>query len=73
MVNKTLCILLIWQNFTDIIGFTTGVKAVVGVKPDRIGLECVENKFLKLPNIQKYEVVNRTEDVFIASVEMDDV
>ena len=39
---------------------------------DRIGLECVENKFLKLPNIQKYEVIHRTEGGFIASVEMDD-
>ncbi len=42
------------------------------VKLDRNGLECVEKKFLKLPNIQKYEVVHRTEDGFIASVEMDD-
>lgn len=42
------------------------------MKLDRIGLECVENKFLKLPNIQKYEVVHRTEDGFTASVEMDD-
>lgn len=42
------------------------------MKLDRIGLECVENKFLKLPNIQKYEVVRRTEGGFIASVEMDD-
>ena len=39
---------------------------------DRKGLECVKNKFLKLPNIQKYEVDRRTEDGFIASVEMDD-
>ena len=42
------------------------------MKLDRNGLECVEKKFLKLPNIQKYEVVHRTEDGFIASVEMDD-
>jgi hypothetical protein len=42
------------------------------VKLDRAGLECVEKKFLKLPNIQKYEVVHRTGDSFIASVEMDD-
>lgn len=42
------------------------------MKLDRIGLECVEKKFLKLPNIQKYEVIHRTEDGFIASVEMDD-
>lgn len=42
------------------------------VKYDRKELECVENKFLKLPNIQKYEVVRRTENGFIASVEMDD-
>ena len=37
-----------------------------------MGLECVENKFLKLPNIQKYEVVHRAEGGFMASVEMDD-
>ena len=42
------------------------------MKLDRMGLECVENKFLRLPNIQKYEVVHRTQDGFIASVEMDD-
>lgn len=42
------------------------------MKLDRNGLECVEKKFLKLPNVQKYEVVRRTEDGFIASVEMDD-
>jgi hypothetical protein len=42
------------------------------VKLDREGRECVEKKFLMLPNIQKYEVVCRTEDGFIASVEMDD-
>lgn len=35
-------------------------------------MECVENKFLKLPNIQKYEVDRRSEDGFVASVEMDD-
>ncbi len=35
-------------------------------------MECVENKFIKLPNVQKYEVVQRGEDGFIASVKMDD-
>ena len=54
-------------------GFTNRMKVVIKVKPDdRKGMECVENKFLKLPNIQKYEVDRRTEDGFIASVEMDD-
>lgn len=38
----------------------------------RKGMECVESKFLRLPNIQKYEVDRRTEEGFIASVEMDD-
>ena len=42
------------------------------MKLDIAGLECVENKFLKLSNIQRYKVVCRTEDGFIASVEMDD-
>ena len=60
------------QDFIDIIGFTTVVKGAISVKLDRAGLECVENKFLKLPNIQKYEVVYRTENGFIASIEMDD-
>ena len=60
------------KSFTVIISFTKRVKAVIKVKTDRYGLECVENKFLKLPNVQKYEVVKRTEDGFVASVEMDD-
>jgi len=45
---------------------------VITVKLDRTGLEYVANKLLKLPNIQKYEVVHRTENGFIACVEMDD-
>lgn len=45
---------------------------VIIVKIERYGWECVENKFLKLPNVQKYELVKRTKDGFIASVEMDD-
>ena len=35
-------------------------------------MECVENEFLKLPNIQKYEVDRRSEDGVVASVEMED-
>ncbi|MCM1245181.1 MAG: type IV toxin-antitoxin system AbiEi family antitoxin [Roseburia sp.] len=35
-------------------------------------MECVAKKFLKLPNIQKYEVSALTEYGFIASIEMDD-
>ncbi|RGT07962.1 hypothetical protein DW753_13480 [Agathobacter rectalis] len=30
------------------------------MKIERYGLECVENKFLKLPNVQKYELLKRT-------------
>lgn len=45
---------------------------VIIVKIERYGWECVENKFLKLPNVQKYELVKRTKNGFIASVEMDD-
>ena len=33
---------------------------VIIVKIERYGLECVENKFLKLPNVQKYELLKRT-------------
>ncbi|MED9902699.1 MAG: hypothetical protein UFG06_00805 [Lachnospiraceae bacterium] len=36
------------------------------------GMECIANKMLKSPNIQKYEVDNKTEKGFIASVEKDD-
>lgn len=60
------------NSFTVIISFTNGVKGVIKVKIDRYGLECVENKFLKLPNVQKYELVKRTKDGFLAAVEMDD-
>lgn len=42
------------------------------MKLDRRGFECVENKFLKLPNVQKYEVVGKTENSFTATVEMED-
>ncbi len=35
-------------------------------------IECVSKKFLKLPNIQKYEVSALTEYGFVAAVEMDD-
>ncbi len=42
------------------------------VKIDRASLECVENKFLKLPNVQKYEVVKKTENGFVALVELED-
>lgn len=60
-------------SFIDIMCFTNIVKVVIIVKLDnRKAMECVENKFLKIPNIQKYEVERRTEDGFIASVEMDD-
>ncbi len=46
---------------------------VITVKlDDRKGMECVASKMLKLPNIQKYEVGRKTENGFIASVEMDD-
>ena len=34
--------------------------------------ECIKRKFLKLPNIQNYEIVQKTNDGFIASVEMED-
>lgn len=34
--------------------------------------ECIKRKFLKLPNVQKYEVVQKTNTGFIAAVEMDD-
>ena len=35
-------------------------------------MECVAKKFLKLPNIQKYEVSTLTEYGFDAVIEMDD-
>lgn len=36
------------------------MKVVIIVKIERYGLECVENKFLRLPNVQKYELLKRT-------------
>lgn len=60
-------------DFIDIINFIKRVKWVNIVKIDyRKGIECVERKLLKLPNVQKYEVDRKTEDGFIASVEMED-
>lgn len=35
-------------------------------------MECVAKKFLKLPNIQKYEVSSITEYGFVVAIEMDD-
>lgn len=35
-------------------------------------MECVAKKFLKLPNVQKYEVSSITEYGFVVAVEMDD-
>lgn len=43
-----------------------------GVKLTRRAIECVENKFLKLPNVQKYEITKKTESGFLAFVEMED-
>lgn len=42
------------------------------VKLTRRAIECVENKFLKLPNVQKYEITKKTESGFLAFVEMED-
>lgn len=42
------------------------------VKVERWAIECIENKFLKLPNVQKYEIAKKTENGFIATVEMED-
>ena len=50
------------QSFTDIIYFTNRMKVVIRVKISRQAIECVENKFLKLPNVQKYEITKKTED-----------
>ena len=42
------------------------------MKLNKLESECVENKFLMLPNIQIYKVVKRTEDGFVASIKMND-
>ena len=59
------------KSFTVIISFTKRVKAVIKVKTDRYGLECVENKFLKLPNVQKYEVVSGKSGISIHGYAVD--
>ncbi len=42
------------------------------VNLNKLESECVENKFLMLPNIQIYKVVKRTEDGFVASIKTND-
>ena len=42
------------------------------VKLERRALECVEEKFLKIPNVEKYEVLRKEENGFIALIEMED-
>ena len=42
------------------------------MKLNRQAIECVEKKFSKLPNVQKYEIVQKTESGFISSIEMED-
>lgn len=37
-----------------------------------MGLECIADKFLSLPNVQKYEIEHKTEYGFTAAIEMDD-
>ena len=51
--------------------FTAQVKGEIRVKPIP-SMECVAKKFLKLPNIQKYEVSALTGYGFDADIEMDD-
>lgn len=42
------------------------------MKIERRALECVEEKFLKIPNVEKYEVLRKEENGFTASIEMND-
>lgn len=42
------------------------------MKLSRQAIECVENKFLNLPNVQKYEIAKKTDSGFLASIEMED-
>ena len=43
------------KSFIVIISFTNRVKAVIIVKIEQYGLECVENKFLKRTNVSVLE------------------
>ena len=61
-----------FNSFADIISFTRKVKVVKKMKIEKQAIECVEEKFLKIPNIEKYEVVTKVEYGFIAVVEMND-
>ena len=42
------------------------------MKLERRALECVEEKFLRIPNVERYEVLRKEENGFTASVEMND-
>lgn len=53
------------------ISFTILVKGDIRVKTIS-GMECVAKQFLKLPNIQNYEVKAITEYGYISTIEMDD-
>lgn len=34
--------------------------------------DCVENKFLRLPNVERYDIVHKTKEGFVAQIEMED-
>lgn len=72
LIKQNVWKVLTKHTFIDIIYFTNRVKVVKRVKVNRQAIECVENKFLKLPNVQKYEITKKTENGFIATVEMED-
>ena len=38
----------------------------------RAEFDCVGNKFLRLPNVQRYDIVHKTEEGFVAQIEMED-
>ena len=59
--------------FNDIIIFTQRVKAVIQVKLiSKNGTECLENKFLKIPNVQKFDFCHKTQNGCVVLVEMND-
>lgn len=66
-------VLLTFIGFTIIISFTNLVKGMILVKLENMrAYDCVSEKFLRIPNIQRYEVKNRTEDGFQFEIELED-
>ena len=42
------------------------------MKHCKVEFDCVGNKFLRLPNVERYDIVHKTKEGFVAQIEMED-